>query len=390
MMTEWPRSHTFGVQTSQRQSWSWHPLQVARALTATDRSLFQAVVVVRWLTLSWAAIGVAISTEHLVHPVVAVALIGLALAFTATTTVLWRNDPGQLATVLVVVVELVIAALLLVGDGFVYADTRAQSLPWAWPAAGLVAAGVVFGRRWAVVAAISLSIASFVGEGLNDGGNGFGQWGVTASSKAGLYILTALVAGYMARRLRAAEQEISAARAREEVAVRLHDGVLQTLAVIQRRSTDTELSSLARDQERDLRDFLAGSTSAQPGLTASLREAAALFERRHGGRAEVVIADDLEEPPAETIAAVAGAVGEALANVGKHAQADRVVVYAEPDWEDGFNVSIKDNGIGFDPEAVEKRIGLKESITGRIEAIGGRVEIASKPGRGTEVRLWAP
>ena len=362
---------------------------MARALTATDRSLFQAVVVVRWLSWTWAAIGVALSTEHFVHGTTAVALLVLALLFTVTTTVLWRTNPSRLATVLAVGTELGIAALLLIGDGYVYADARPQSLPWAWPAAGLVSAGIVFGRRWAVIAAIGLSLASFVGEGQN-GGTGFSQWGVAASSKAGLYILTALIAGYIAHRLRAAETEISAARAREEIAVRLHDGVLQTLAVIQRRSNDTELAALARDQERDLRDYLAGTKSAQPGLTASLRKAAALYERRHGGRAEVIIADDLEEPAPDVIEAIAGAVGEALANAGKHANAERVVVYAEPDWDEGFSVSIKDNGVGFDPETVDKRIGLKESITGRVEAIGGRVEISSKPGRGTEVRLWAP
>jgi len=351
---------------------------------------------VRWLSWTWAAIGLGLSGEHLDHTVTAVALIALALLFTAFTTILWRTNPSLLATAVIVIVELAIAALLLIGDGYVYEDTRPQSLPWAWPAAGLVAAGVVFGRRWAVVAAVGLSIASFIGEGSN-GGEGFSKWGVAASSKAGLYILTALIAGYVARRLRAAEEQISAAeeqisasRAREEVAVRLHDGVLQTLAVIQRRSSDTELASLARDQERDLRDYLAGTTSAQPGLTASLREAASLYERRHGGRAEVVIADDVEEPSALVIDALAGAVGEALANAGKHAHAERVVVYAEPDWEAGIFVSVKDNGVGFDPESVEKRIGLKESITARIESVGGRVEIASKPGRGTEVRLWAP
>lgn len=347
-------------------------------------------MVVRWLSWAWAAIGLAISTEHLVHGTTAVALLALALLFTAAATVFWRTEPARLATGLMVIIELGIAALLLVGDGYVYAQTRPQSLPWAWPAAGLIAAGVVFGRRWAVVAAVGLAIASFIGEGLNDGGNGFADWGVTASSKAGLYILTALISGYIARRLRTAEAQISAARAREEIAVRLHDGVLQTLAVIQRRSTDTELATLARDQERNLRDYLAGTTSTQPGLTASLRKAAALHERRHGGRVEVVIADDVEEPSPDTINAVAGAVGEALANAGKHAEAERIVVYAEPDPEEGLFVSIKDDGVGFDPETVDRRIGLKESITARIDSIGGRVEISSKPGRGTEVRLWAP
>jgi len=347
-------------------------------------------MVVRWLSWTWAAIGLVLSAQdHLAHTITAVALMALALAFTVLTTVWWRTNPARLSSGAMVIVELIIAAVLLIGDGYVYLDTRPQSLPWAWPAAGLIAAGVVFGRRWAVVAAIGLSMASFVGEGQN-GGAGFSNWGVSASSKAGLYILTALIAGYIANRLRTAEAQISAARAREEVAVRLHDGVLQTLAVIQRRSSDTELASLARDQERDLRDYLAGTTSSQPGLTTSLREAAALFERRHGGRAEVVIADDLEEPSDRVIEALAGAVGEALQNVGKHAQADKVVVYAEPDWEEGLFVSVKDDGVGFDPEAVTMRIGLKESIVSRIESVGGRVEISSKPGRGTEVRLWAP
>lgn len=371
---------------------TWHPQGVPRALTQTDHSLFQATAVVRWLTWAFATFGLAISTEHLRHDVSAYLLIALALAVTAALTVLLRTDPRRLVSAPVVVFELLVATALLVGDGYVYTDARPQSLPWAWPAAGLIACGVAFGRRWAVVSAVGLALASFFGEGLNDGGTA--NWGVTATSKAGLYVLTALIGGYVARRLREAEVEISAARAREDVAVKLHDGVLQTLAVIQRRSDDPELVALAHDQDRDLRDFLAGSTSAQPGLTASLRQAAALFERRHESRAEVIIADDIVEPTKATIAAITGAVGEALANAGKHSGAERVIVYAEPDddaeTETGIFISVKDNGVGFDVGAVTERIGMRDSIRSRIESVGGRVEVASRPGRGTEVRLWAP
>lgn len=372
----------------------------SRVVFSSDRSLLQANAIVRWLAVGWATIAMLISQGHLVRPWLAYALIGLALAFSAAATVAVRTEPAWLLTPAVVVIELAIAAALLVGDGIVYDNLRPQSLPWAFPAAGLVATGIAFGRRWAALAAGLLAVASFVGEGLNDDGGG--KWGITASSKAGLYLVTALVAGYVAKRLREAESEISAARAREEIAVRLHDGVLQTLAVVQRRSADPELAALARDQERDLRDFLAGNTSAQPGLTASLRDVAALFERRHDARAEVVIADDVIEPADQVIDAIAGAVGEALANAGKHSGGDRVVIYVEPDFDSGSDsgndsggngdraglfVSVKDNGVGFDPDAVTKRIGIRDSITGRIEAVGGQVEIHGRPGRGAEVRI---
>ncbi len=90
----------------------------------------------------------------------------------------------------------------------------------------------------------------------------------------------------MTARLRAAEQRIGAAQAREEVARTLHDGVLQTLAIVQRRTDDPDLRRLARDQERELREFLFGigqAVGSGGDLGGRLRRAAALFEDRFGG-----------------------------------------------------------------------------------------------------------
>jgi len=207
------------------------------------------------------------------------------------------------------------------------------------------------------------------------------------------YALGGAAAGYLARLLRRAEQEISAARAREEVARTLHDGVLQTLAVVERRANDPALSRLAREQERELRDWLFGA--AQPAgvvadLGVALRAAAARFEDAFGGRAQVLVADDLPPLAPEVVAALTGAAGEALVNAGKHGRASKVQVYVEPDEAGGVFCSVKDDGGGFDPGTTAEGIGLSRSIRGRVGEVGGRVEVVSAPGAGTEVLLWLP
>lgn len=357
-----------------------------QADTAFIRGVFQGVIVFRWLTLAYAAVGLIVSAdEHLAHATSAALLLGLAFAYTAATTILFRRRFAALTHPIMVILEFVIAVALLVGDGFVYLDSRPQSLPWAWPAAAIITAAVVFGARPGIVIAVALGVASFIGEGLNSGG---GRWGITASSKTGLYVLVAAVTGYVARRLRHAEQQVSVARAREEVSRTLHDGVLQTLAVVQRRATDPELAQLAREQDHELRAFLFGTGVDDQSLGVALLDAARRVERHHGLHAQVVVADDLPELRPDHVRALAGAVGEALTNAAKHSGADRLVVYAEPDDDGGVFCSVKDNGAGFDPDKTHAGQGLRRSIQGRMEDAGGRAEISSRPDWGTEVRLW--
>lgn len=339
----------------------------------------------------WAFIGVAFSTEHLKHAWAAWSLLAL-MALTTVLVSLWPHrgallDPQSAKTV---AFELVVGATVLVGDGLVYADTRPQSLPWSWPAAGVIAAGIIFGTRAGILAATFTGIASMTSEvALLDRDTS----GIGALSKFGLWLLAGGVAGYVVSRLRRAEAQISVAQAREEVARQLHDGVLQTLAVIQRRSTDGELAALARDQEHDLRGFLSGSVVGPTEFEPRLRRLASRYESMFGGRVTVVVAGDTPRLRPEQLEALAGAIGEALTNAGKHANAERVTIYAEPadgtsDDDHSVFVSIKDNGSGFDPASAEERIGLSRSIRGRMTEAGGRVEVIGKPGRGAEVQLW--
>lgn len=354
----------------------------------------------RLVALAWAIIGVLFSQEHLDEPLAA----AIVLASMAVMTALVTPLPGRpsilssdrLSTLLL---ELSVGIAALVADGFVYADERPQSLPWSWPAAGVMLAGVLFGARAGFGAAVLIGSASLITEVvLLDRDGSF----VSSFSKLGLWIVAGTLAGYVVQRLRQAEQEISLARAREQFSRELHDGVLQTLAVIQRRSDDSELAALARDQEHDLRSFISGGgqTESVAPFEPSIRALASRHERLYPGCVvNVVVANDLPELEPAHIEALAGAVGEALTNAGKHGAASKITVYAEP-TEDSFQqipddaagsevfVSVKDNGSGFDPDTATEGMGLRGSVRGRLSDAGGYADITSAVGRGTEVTLW--
>jgi signal transduction histidine kinase len=197
-----------------------------------------------------------------------------------------------------------------------------------------------------------------------------------------LYALAGGALGLAAERLRRAE-------AREELARTLHDGVLQTLAIIQRRG-DPDLARLAHEQERELREYLYGTgrvAGAGGDLGTALRAAGARFEDRFGATARIVLADDLPRLADAVVDALAGAVAEAMTNAAKHGDARVVTVYAEPADDGGVVCTVKDDGHGFDPATTTEGSGLTSSIRGRMAEVGGTVEVSSRPGRGTEVLL---
>jgi signal transduction histidine kinase len=176
---------------------------------------------------------------------------------------------------------------------------------------------------------------------------------------------------------------------RSEVAAHLHDSVLQTLALIQKRSDDPEqVARLARRQERELREWLSDDRPARPDerLADALRAAAAEIEDSHGTPIEAIVVGDTALD--ERTGALVGAAREALTNAAKFASGGGPVrLYAEIDDGDA-RVFIDDRGPGFDPNAIPKdRRGVRESIIGRMKRYGGRAEIRSEPGDGTEVEL---
>jgi signal transduction histidine kinase/phage shock protein PspC (stress-responsive transcriptional regulator) len=184
-----------------------------------------------------------------------------------------------------------------------------------------------------------------------------------------------------------------AARAREaeraDIAAHLHDSVLQTLALIQRRSHDgAEVVRLARAQERDLRGWLYGAADADPTtMAARVAALAAEAEDVHGAVVEVVSVGD--RPVNDRTASLLAALREAVVNAARHAQSPvRVYVESGPEGVEAF---VRDRGPGFDLASVpEDRLGVRESIIGRMERHGGSARVRSAPGEGTEVRLLLP
>jgi signal transduction histidine kinase/phage shock protein PspC (stress-responsive transcriptional regulator) len=175
---------------------------------------------------------------------------------------------------------------------------------------------------------------------------------------------------------------------RAELGAHLHDSVLQTLALVQRRADDPRaVAGLARRQERELRAWLSGAPehASREGLAAALETAAAEVEDAHGVAVEVVAVGDTRLDGSGE--AVVSAAREALVNAAKFAGDGPVAVYAEAD-ETRIHVFVRDRGPGFDLSAIPAdRRGVRESIVGRMERAGGRAVVTSSPGEGTEVEL---
>jgi signal transduction histidine kinase len=268
-----------------------------------------------------------------------------------------------------------------------------RSLPGAEPAARTAPE-----REAERLSGAGLLVGVILGAGL------FFAWAKGALADAGDVALAALVVTValglisapfwwsMARRLGAERMARVRSQERAEVAAHLHDSVLQTLALMQKRAGDPdEVAKLARRQERELRSWLAGEEPPRPGerLADALEAVAADVEEHHGAQVEAVVVGDA--PLDERREALVAASKEALTNAAKFAaDGGEVRLYAEID-ESGAKVFVDDRGPGFDLDSIpDDRRGVRESIIGRMKRHGGHAKIRSGPDRGTEIELSLP
>jgi len=183
------------------------------------------------------------------------------------------------------------------------------------------------------------------------------------------------------------------AEERADIAARVHDSVLQTLALIQRRADDPQrVVWLARMQERELRSWLFEGRSPDEAdvttLAAGIRQVQQDVESRYGVQVEAVTVGDCELD--ENLNALLAAAREATVNAAKWSGASVISLFAEVE-PDSVSIVVRDRGKGFDPSAVpEDRKGLAESVHGRMSRRGGTAVVTSAVGEGTKVSLKMP
>jgi signal transduction histidine kinase len=184
------------------------------------------------------------------------------------------------------------------------------------------------------------------------------------------------------------------AEERVDIAARVHDSVLQTLALIQRRADDPQkVVQLARLQERELRSWLfegrdPNESGAELTLTAGVRQIQQDVEASYGVPVEAVTVGDCELD--DSLNALLAAAREATVNAAKWSGASVISLFAEVEPGE-VSLVVRDRGKGFDPEAVPAdRKGVAESIHGRMTRRGGTATVTTAPGEGTKVTLKMP
>jgi signal transduction histidine kinase/phage shock protein PspC (stress-responsive transcriptional regulator) len=284
------------------------------------------------------------------------------------------------------------------------ADATIEPPPWLaqLPPDAAEALTMLVGTRRGALARLIAGAGCFIA--------GIGAFIVSVDSwrafRGGLAAAIALLAGValvlgpglwrLAHALAVERRERIRSEERAEVAAHLHDSVLQTLALVQRRADDPrEVVRLARMQERELRAWLLGGgppaeangNAEHSSLGSALDELAAALETDHGVPVEVVRVRDC---PLEGLHPLLAATREAIVNAARHSGAPSVSVYLEVE-PDRATIFVRDRGRGFDPAAVASdRSGISGSIVGRLTRAGGTASVRSTPGEGTEVELMLP
>ncbi|MGH3879967.1 MAG: MacS family sensor histidine kinase [Actinophytocola sp.] len=376
------------------------PAWPARSPVGKDPTtpLWRAAVLLRVLTLLFAAGVVLVYLDEYARPWLALATIGAMAAWTAAIAVRYLRPAGRLLGF--AVLDLAVNCALMCTSRLVLTPEQlaVDTVPlvttvWVTGvvAAGAVCAGPAVGAVFgAVVAAFNYGVRGYVDTDLTRDlmllvGVGFVLGLAAATSRRS------------AARLETALRAEAAIAERERLARSIHDGVLQVLARVRQRGAEldgdaAELARLAGEQEIALRALMAtGQVSTQDG-TADLAGRLRLLA---SGRTEVSVPATPVPLPTAVTAELESVVREALANVERHAGSEAKAWVLLEDLGGEIVVSVRDDGVGIAPSRLaeaerEGRMGIARSIRGRVADLGGTIELETAPGAGVEWELRVP
>ncbi|PWR11955.1 sensor histidine kinase [Micromonospora acroterricola] len=362
--------------------------------------LWRALAVFRFASLTYVCVLAVRDADRYAHPFAVGALVLLMIAWTGATAVAyarpaWRRWPLLLAD-LAVVMAVVLATPWVVGRAAL--ATGVPTMGVAWMAGPVLAWAVSGGRRRGTVAALLVAGADLATR------ERIGQSSFTGVI---LMLLAGVVVGHVARLAARAEERLqhaveleAATRKRERLARGIHDSVLQVLALVQRRGADLpgeagDLARLAGEQEAALRALIAGTAPAGAAVTgaADAVDLRALLNPYASPTVSLSAPATPVALPRQVARELAAATGAALDNVGRHA-GGRAWVLVEDEGAT-VTVSIRDEGPGI-PDgrlaeaAAQGRLGVTQSIRGRVADLGGTVRIVSAPDAGTEIEMTVP
>lgn len=383
------------------------------------RTLIRGVLVFRWVWLGWMSLVALMDPGDFRRAGLAWASIGLAGAWTAWVTVPSRRwDQATLWADLAICAWLIAVSGLVVFEGEVL---HRAFFATGYPLTAALSWGIRRGLRGGLAAGAVLGAVLIATRPLN----GIPLHELPAREVRDLVsgIINYLVAGgavgfvsmlldRSAQALQEATDELVRERERaarlaerESLAREIHDSVLQVLALIHKKGRElarrseippaevARLGELAERQEVELRSLILRDPERLPEGTTSLR---ADLEALARGVDEVDVSVSCVGPlwvERRIGEEVVAAVRQALANVVEHARASKAAVFAE---EDGGRllVTVRDDGVGFvfDEETLRAggKAGVLKSMKGRVEDLGGAMDVTSAIGKGTEIELSVP
>ncbi|MDO5682813.1 MAG: ATP-binding protein [Propionibacteriaceae bacterium] len=269
-----------------------------------------------------------------------------------------------------------------------------------WTAAAPLA--IAFGRGWLQGGSAALALCLIT----------FAQDPDPAPQRWGLFVVLVMGAAGLGRmvdqlhQVTAQHERLIAVTAhnaeRQRLSRIVHDGVLQVLAMVEREGPGfgprgQRLARLAREQEIQLRALIREETDTRAGDLRDITHSNFCAALDRHANAAVTVSTPVEPVLIDSRRSIEldAAITEALTNVEKHAGPEaRAWVLLEVEGNEAV-VSIRDNGVGGDPEqfaaaAKAGRLGMKDSIRGRIRDLGGVAILRTAPGRGVEWELRVP